>query len=88
MTPLIPALAGGLVAIGILGIVLGLLPTTEPPREKRMARGRRVNLTGFLDISCHRTQAVSQGGTGRALRTRSCGSPPAWWPSPYSPPAA
>lgn len=45
MTPVIPALAGGLVAIGILGIVLGLRPTAEPPREKRIARGRRVALT-------------------------------------------
>ena len=45
MTPLLPSLAGGLIAIGILGIVVGLRPTAEPPREKRIARGRRVALT-------------------------------------------
>jgi Flp pilus assembly protein TadB len=32
MTPLIPALAGGLVALGLLGIVVGLRPTARPPR--------------------------------------------------------
>jgi Flp pilus assembly protein TadB len=34
-----------LIAVGILGIVLGLRPTAEPPREKRLARSRRVALT-------------------------------------------
>ena len=45
MTALVPVLAGGMVAIGILGIVLGLRPTADPPREKRRARGRHVALT-------------------------------------------
>ncbi|MBF4768624.1 type II secretion system F family protein [Nocardioides agariphilus] len=45
MTPLLPALAGGLIAIGILGIVVGLRPTAAPPREKRTSRGGRVALT-------------------------------------------
>ncbi len=45
MTPVLPALAGGLIALGILGIVLGLRPTAESPRERRRARDRRVRLT-------------------------------------------
>jgi Flp pilus assembly protein TadB len=47
---LLPALAGGLIAIGILGIVVGLRPTAEPPREKRMSRDRRVALTSRTRI--------------------------------------
>ncbi|CAI9419265.1 type II secretion system F family protein [Nocardioides sp. T2.26MG-1] len=45
MTPFLPALAGGLIAIGILGIALGMRPTAEPPREKHLAWARRVALT-------------------------------------------
>lgn len=33
MTPLLPGLAGGLIALGIFGIVIGLRPTARPPRE-------------------------------------------------------
>jgi Flp pilus assembly protein TadB len=45
VSPVLPALAGGLVAIGVLGIVIGLRPTTAPPRETRWSRGRRIALT-------------------------------------------
>lgn len=45
MTPVLPGLAGGLIAIGILGIVVGLRPTAEPSREKRISRGHGVALT-------------------------------------------
>lgn len=38
MSPLLPALAGGLIAIGLLGVVVGLRPTSEPPRDRRSAR--------------------------------------------------
>lgn len=50
MTPMLPALAGGLVAIGILGIIAGLRPTAQLPREKRVSRGRRVALTSRTRI--------------------------------------
>ena len=45
MNPLLPSLAGGLVAIGVLGVILGLRPTAVAPREKRTTRRRRVALT-------------------------------------------
>lgn len=45
MSPLLPGLAGGLIAIGILEIVVGLRLTAAPPREKPTARGRRLALT-------------------------------------------
>ena len=45
MTPLIPSLAGGLIAIGILGVIVGLRPTAAPSHEKPAARGRRFVLT-------------------------------------------
>lgn len=45
MNPLIPSLAGGLIAIGILGVIVGLRPTAVPSRERPAARGRRFVLT-------------------------------------------
>ena len=50
MSPMLPALAGGLIGIGILGIVVGLRPTAEPPRENPSARKRRVALTSRIRI--------------------------------------
>lgn len=41
MTAILPALAGGLIALGILGIVLGLRPAAVPPRESTRPRRRR-----------------------------------------------
>jgi Flp pilus assembly protein TadB len=41
MTTILPALAGGLVALGILGIVIGLRPAAVPPREPSRPRRRR-----------------------------------------------
>ena len=41
MTALIPALAGGLVALGLLGLVIGLRPAAVPPRQSTRARRRR-----------------------------------------------
>lgn len=40
MTPLLPGLAGGLIALGIFGIVIGLRPTARPPRETVANRRR------------------------------------------------
>jgi Flp pilus assembly protein TadB len=45
VTLLLPALAGGLITIGILGIVVGFRPTAEPPRERHMSGGRVAALT-------------------------------------------
>ncbi|GAA4100132.1 type II secretion system F family protein [Nocardioides kongjuensis] len=42
MTTILPALAGGLVALGLLGVVIGLRPTAIPPREPMAARRRRT----------------------------------------------
>ena len=42
MTAILPAIAGGLVALGILGVVIGLRPTTIPPRETTAASRRRT----------------------------------------------
>jgi Flp pilus assembly protein TadB len=42
MTTILPALAGGLVALGILGVVVGLRPTAIPPREAKAASWRRA----------------------------------------------
>ena len=41
MTAFLPALAGGLVALGLLGLVIGLRPAAVPPRESTRARRRR-----------------------------------------------
>lgn len=41
MTTILPALAGGLVALGLLGVVIGLRPTAIPPREPTEASRRR-----------------------------------------------
>ena len=41
MTVFIPALAGGLVALGLLGLVIGLRPAAVPPRQSTRARRRR-----------------------------------------------
>jgi Flp pilus assembly protein TadB len=42
MTTILPALAGGLVALGLLGVVVGLRPTAIPPREAKAASRRRA----------------------------------------------
>jgi Flp pilus assembly protein TadB len=42
MTTILPALAGGLVALGLLGVVIGLHPTAIPPREPTAASRRRA----------------------------------------------
>jgi Flp pilus assembly protein TadB len=41
MTVFIPALAGGLVALGLLGLVIGLRPAAVPPPQSTRARRRR-----------------------------------------------
>jgi Flp pilus assembly protein TadB len=41
MTVFIPALAGGLVALGLLGLVIGLRPAAVPPRQSTRARRHR-----------------------------------------------
>jgi Flp pilus assembly protein TadB len=41
MTTILPALAGGLIALGILGIVIGLRPAAVPSRESTRRRRRR-----------------------------------------------
>ena len=41
MTVFTPALAGGLVALGLLGLVIGLRPAAVPPRQSTRARPRR-----------------------------------------------
>lgn len=42
MSTLLPAIAGGLVALGLLGVAVGLRPTAIPPRETTAARRRRA----------------------------------------------
>jgi Flp pilus assembly protein TadB len=42
VTAILPAIAGGLVALGILGVVIGLRPTAIPPRETTAASRRRT----------------------------------------------
>ena len=41
MTTILPALAGGLVALGLLGIIVGLRPAAVSPRESTQRRRRR-----------------------------------------------
>ncbi len=41
MTVFIPALAGGLLALGLLGLVIGLRPAAVPPRQSTRARRSR-----------------------------------------------
>lgn len=60
MTLLLPSLAGGLIAIGILGVIVGLRPTAVPPRERPTARGRRFALTS-------RTQMLLLVGIGLGI---------------------
>jgi Flp pilus assembly protein TadB len=50
MTTILPALAGGLIALGLLGVVVGLRPTAIPPREPTAASRRRAlnRRTGVL----------------------------------------
>lgn len=40
MTPLLPGLAGGLVALGIVGVVAGLRPAPAPPKKPTKNSGR------------------------------------------------
>lgn len=42
MTTILPALSGGLVALGLLGVAVGLRPTAIPPRELTAASRRRA----------------------------------------------
>ena len=42
MTTILPALAGGLIALGLLGVVVGVRPTAIPPREAKAASRRRA----------------------------------------------
>ncbi|NYE38648.1 Flp pilus assembly protein TadB [Nocardioides cavernae] len=42
MTTILPAMAGGLVALGLLGVVIGLRPTAVPPREPTASSRRRA----------------------------------------------
>lgn len=41
MTTILPALAGGLIALGLFGVVIGLRPTAVPPREPTTSSRRR-----------------------------------------------
>lgn len=41
MTPLLPGLAGGLIALGMFGTVIGLRPTARPTRETTVPNRRR-----------------------------------------------
>lgn len=43
MTTILPSIAGGLVALGLLGVVIGLRPTAVPPREPTAGRRRALN---------------------------------------------
>ncbi|WP_185996638.1 type II secretion system F family protein [Nocardioides campestrisoli] len=45
MSLLVPSLAGGLIAAGLFGLVVGLRPTAAPPRDRPTAGGRRLALT-------------------------------------------
>ena len=45
MNVAVATLAGGLIALGVLGVVVGLWPTEEAPREKPATRHRRLVLT-------------------------------------------
>ena len=58
MSPLIPSIAGGLIAIGILGVIVGLRPTAMPERQK--SRSGHVALTS-------RTRMLLLAGIGLGL---------------------
>lgn len=58
MTPLVPALAGGLIALGILGLVTGLRPTEVAPRPT--VRRRRADVPS-------RRHMLLLGGLGLGL---------------------
>jgi Flp pilus assembly protein TadB len=58
MSPLIPSIAGGLIAIGILGVIVGLRPTAMPERQK--SRSGHVALTS-------RTRILLLAGIGLGL---------------------
>ena len=45
MNIVVPSLAGGLIAIGVLGVAVGLRPTASAPRKTLVARDRRLVLT-------------------------------------------
>src|SRR4051795_9544624 len=45
MTVVLPSLAGGLIALGVLAVIIGVRPTAVPARERRAARDRRFVLT-------------------------------------------
>jgi Flp pilus assembly protein TadB len=60
VNPLIPSLAGGLVALGVLGVITGLRPTAVPERHKSRIRSRLFGLSS-------RTRAVLVAGIGLGL---------------------
>jgi len=45
MTVVLPSLAGGLIALGVLAVIIGVRPTAVPARGRRTARDRRFVLT-------------------------------------------
>ena len=45
MNVVLPSLAGGLIALGVLGVIVGLRPTATPAHERWAARDRRFVLT-------------------------------------------
>ncbi|GAA4699830.1 type II secretion system F family protein [Nocardioides conyzicola] len=57
MSPLAAALAGGLITLGVLGIVVGVLPTAEVPRTQRRTSRRHASMT-------RRTQMLLLVGLG------------------------
>lgn len=60
MNPLIPSLAGGLIAIGILGVIVGLRPAAVPERQKAPNQSRHFGLTS-------RTRMLLMAGIGLGL---------------------
>jgi Flp pilus assembly protein TadB len=59
MNVVLPSLAGGLIALGVLGTIVGLRPTALAPRKRSAARDRRFVLT-----SRNRTLLLIGGGMG------------------------
>lgn len=60
MSALIPGLAGGLIAAGLLTVVVGIRPTAEPPRQRSQARRRSLTLSS-------RTRVLALAGLGLGL---------------------
>lgn len=60
MSPLVPALAGGLIALGIIGLIIGLQPTPVRPESKPKPRRRRAALDS-------RTRMLLLAGLGLGL---------------------